>query len=71
MHDMVVPGGHNDTAKRTAAFLYAKEWTALVGELDKSKRLPKIIVSSDQLARVPLGKQGLSPNEAVQCTYQL
>ena len=62
---MVVPGGHNDTAERTAAWLYAKELVALVSELDKSKRLPKVVVSSDQLVRIPIGKMGLSPSEAV------
>ena len=62
---MVVPGGHNDTAERTAAFLYAKELVSLVHELDKSKRMPRVVVSSDQLARVPLGKIGLSPSDAI------
>ena len=62
---MVVPGGHKDTAERSAAYLYAKELVVLVHELDKDNRMPKVVVSSDKLARVPLGKKGVSPTEAV------
>ena len=62
---MGIPGGHKDTAERTAAYLYAKELVELVSELDKGNRMPKIVVSSVQLARVPLGKKGLSPADAV------
>ena len=62
---MVVPGGHKDTAERSAAYLYAKELVVLVHELDKDNRMPKVVVSSDQLNRIPLGKKGLSPAEAV------
>ena len=62
---MVVPSGHNDTAERTAAFLYTKELVSLVQELDKDNRMPRVVVSSDQLNRIPLGKKGLSPTEAV------
>ena len=62
---MVVPGGHIDTIERTAAFLYAKKLVALVHELDKDRRMPKVMVSSDQLGRIPIGKKSLSPSEAV------
>ena len=62
---MGIQSEHNDTAERTAAFLYAKELLTLVSELDKSNRMPKVVVSSDQLARVPIGKKGLSPVESV------
>ena len=62
---MLVPSGHRDTAERTAAYLYAKELIALVEELDKGNRLPKIVVCSDQLVRIPLGKKGLSPSDTV------
>ena len=62
---MVVPGGHNDTAERTAAYLYARELIELVYELDKDNRMPKVVVSSDQLARVPFGKIGITAGEAV------
>ena len=62
---MNVPGGHRDTSERTAAYLYAKELVALVHELDNADRLPKVVVSSDQLGRVPLGKKGLSPAESI------
>ena len=62
---MGIPGGHKDTAERTAAYLYAKELVELVNELDKGNRMPKVVVSSDQLGRVPLGKKGLSPADAV------
>ena len=62
---MVVPSGHRDTVERTAAYLYAKELIALVEELDKGNRLPKIVVCSDQLVRIPLGKKGLSPSDTV------
>ena len=62
---MATQGGHIDTAERTAASLYAKELVAMVSELDKDNRMPKVVVSSDQLGRIPLGKKGLSPSEAV------
>ena len=62
---MAKPGGHKDTAERSAAFLYAKELVALVYELDKEKKMPKVVVASDQLGRVPLGMKGLSPADAV------
>ena len=62
---MVEMGGHRDTPERSAASLYAKELVALVHELDRDKRLPKVVVSSDQLARIPIGKVGLTPVEAV------
>ena len=62
---MLVPGGHKDTAERTAAYLYAKELVELVHELDKDNRMPKVVVSSDQLNRLPLGKKGISPAETV------
>ena len=42
---MVVPPGHRDTVERTAASLYAKELVALVGELDQSDRMPKVVCS--------------------------
>ena len=50
---MGVPGGHHDTAERTAAYLYARELITLVYELDKENRMPKVVVSSDKLVRVP------------------
>ena len=62
---MDVPGGHRDTRERTAAYLYAKELVVLVHELDNASRLPKVVVSSDQLGRIPLGKKGISPAESV------
>ena len=62
---MPVPPGHRDTAERSAASLYAKELVALVQELDKSDKLPKLVVSSDQLYRVPMGKRGLSSSDVV------
>ena len=57
--------GHRDTAERSAAYLYAKELVALVYELDKENRMPKVVVSSDMLYKVPFGKKGLSPSEVV------
>ena len=65
MMSLVVPSGHRDTAERTAASLYSKELVTLVQELDKDNRLPKVVVSSDHLVRIPLGKVGLSPSDAV------
>ena len=62
---MGVPGGHHDTAERTAAYLYARELIKLVYELDKDNRMPKVVVSSDQLAKVPFGKIGMTAGEAV------
>ena len=62
---MMVPGGHIDTAERSAGFLYARELVTLVEELDKENRMPRVVVSSDQLARIPFGKKGLSPSDAV------
>ena len=62
---MTVPAGHRDTAERTAASLYAKELVALVHQLDHDNKMPKVVVSSDQLGRVPFGKNGLLPSEAV------
>lgn len=62
---MAPQGGHNDTAERSAVSLYTKELVAIVQELDKDNRMPKVVVSSDQLAQIPLGKKGLSPSEAV------
>jgi hypothetical protein len=42
---MTPQGGHNDTAERSAASLYTKELVAIVQELDKDNRMPKVVVS--------------------------
>ena len=62
---MTVPPGHRYTADRSAAFLYAKELIALVRELNKENKLPKLVVSSENLSKVPVGKIGLAPGEVV------
>ena len=62
---MAVQGGHVDTVERTAASLYAKELVELVSSLDKEGKMPKIVVCSDQLARIPIGKGSLATGDVV------
>ena len=62
---MAAQGGHHDTVERTAASLYAKELVELVSSLDKEGKMPKIVVSSDQLARIPIGKGSLATGDVV------
>ena len=58
-------GGHVDTVERTAASLYAKELVELVSRLNKDGKMPKIVVCSDQLARIPVGKSSLATADVV------
>ena len=51
--------------ERTAASLYAKELVEMLSALDKEGKMPKIVVSSDQLARIPIGKGSLAPGDVV------
>ena len=60
-----LPGGHQTTMERTAVSLYAKELTDLVWKLDKEKAMPKVVVSSHLLSKIPIGKAGLRPSEVV------
>ena len=59
------PGKHNTTMERTAVSLYAKELTDLVWKLDKEKAMPRVVVSSHMLVRIPIGKAGLRPSDVV------
>ena len=62
---MADQGGHVDTVERTAASLYAKELVELVSKLDMEGKMPKIVVCSDQLARIPVGKSSLATADVV------
>ena len=59
------PGGHNNTMERTALSLYAKELTDLVWKLDSEKALPRVVVSSHLVSKIPVGKSGLRPSDVV------
>ena len=48
------PGGHRDTADRSAGELYAGELYDMIVTLAASKSLPKIVVSSLALPMVPM-----------------
>ena len=49
-------GGHKTTDNRSAAKVYAQELVELVSQLDKEGKMPKIVVSSDQLPGYRLGR---------------
>ena len=63
--NMDPPGGHHNTMERTAVSLYAKELTDMVFKLDKEKALPKVVVSSHMLSKIPVGKGGLRPSDVI------
>ena len=48
---------------RTAAKVYAHEVVELVYDLDKEGKMPKIVVASEQLAKVTLVKGALKPSD--------
>ena len=63
--DFDVPGGHHTTMERTAVSLYAKELVDMVWKLDKENVMPKVVVSSHLLVKIPVGKAGLRPSDVV------
>ena len=69
--DFDAPGGHHTTMERTAVSLYSKELVELVWKLDKEKVMPRVVVSSHLLVKIPIGKAGLRPSDVVSsyCLY--
>ena len=63
--DFDAPGGHHTTMERTAVSLYSKELVELVWKLDKEKVMPRVVVSSHLLVKIPIGKSGLRPSDVV------